>query len=782
MKNFLSVYSSALLVACAVSLVVTAPVLHLFFANQYHLAVNSHFAVGVIALGALFLGILIFSVLALSKKNRFSALTASLFLASAVSLILQFHFAADYFPDYTTMPMELWERLLFFAVHFIILALPFIPAVIYRQKLSEYSGKTALVIILVQLSYVASAAANSENIAADDDFDKYTFSEQEKFTFAREDNVILLVVDSMGRNIAYELFSRYPELSEVLDGFTLFDQLHSPIPRTMYAVPAMLSGIDHPHNGKGEPDDIDHLTYLNRVCRSENSIIMQLRHHGFKIEGYPFLMQTISFAPDVIDNSEPVTFKIQLRSVMIMFRETAKQMLMYPLKKVFFRTEELPFVAQNKETDILSSDFHDRVFYNSLRSKFRVGEDKKSFKYLHLHGAHTPVCVNENLQEDSFPLRVKQLRGSFKAIELLLKKLKESGLWKNSTIIITGDHSEVYSSDTVCFVKMRNSDTGQLCVNSNKSSVSDICGTIVNEYVPHLKLASLDFSETAKSKRVDAGGTVLQFSPWKELKHFEIPFSTEIFDCGFYLENNQLVIESFVAKNETAKRLLLLARNELSGKLFCSEILSPGSFRYIRSCDIGLPEGYYRFELCVEYANTPVGEERFMFWYRRLLGRLFKVEKGRCTIVYAHDVPYPEQLGVDGNIQFKPLGRYPMLNSSMPLDVRNGKLLLPNCSTLTIKLAPSAGNSILDINITGKPVEPCFINVSADNGFYVKEKIPNITGRVISIPLGIMPEAGELYINFEDDKAEQSQYPLFIRISEIRRRACLSYKTRETPR
>ena len=178
--------------------------------------------------------------LALYRKRPavYSVLNA-VFLSLAVTLLIHQQFWSEIFPK-ETFDRNLSRDTVFLTVfHLILLLTPVAAAIRFRERVLKWTGKITSVIVLLVLTSLAFPVF-SKPAAEDYDFKNYALLENDKFTVASDRNIIIVVVDCMGERIIKEVLRKFPEMQQVLKDFTCFDNMVSPLPRTMYAVPAML--------------------------------------------------------------------------------------------------------------------------------------------------------------------------------------------------------------------------------------------------------------------------------------------------------------------------------------------------------------------------------------------------------------------------------------------------------------------------------------------------------------------------------------------------------------
>ncbi len=493
MKQFFTSSSgTAFFTSSAVSCAMLFPCVEIYLKNRDFFSLSPWGALGFGLSGFLICFGLGFAVLFLLRKTRIFPAANAVFLGSGIALLSQYLYWSGFFPEQVFDDLFTPDMLTLIGFHLFFLLLPLALAIYFRNAVCRNAGKIALVIVLTQIAAIVGACWNST--AQNYDFTEYSISETTKFEFARDENVIVLVVDAMGERICKEALKNYPELQTLFQDFVCFDRMVSPIPRTMYAVPAILTGIEFPSQN-GEADDDDHAEYLNRACRTENSLFQGLKRNGFRTEGYPFILQTISYSPEVIDNSTSVTYQAKKQSAIKILDAALNRQVPFFIKPLleeyyYFATDQF-VTPQDSESRASVNEPFDMTFYRRLNEEFRVGERDKIFKYLHIHGAHDAVRTDENLELNLETTKLRQLRGSLKIIEVLFKKLKAANLYDNATIVVIGDHTEFYTPEVLAFIKRKQEKNSVLRYNSIPCKVSDIAETVLTAACPQEERKSL---------------------------------------------------------------------------------------------------------------------------------------------------------------------------------------------------------------------------------------------------------------------------------------------------
>ena len=632
------------------------------------------------------------------RKIKILPWLSAAFLGTSAMLTLQYALLPEIFlKEWPGKGFESGEVLLG-ACHLLCLSVPLVLALIFRRKLHRHAGKIACVLILTQAVPVAEMLFSGEN-EVKYDFQEYTFSEKGKFTFGARNNVILLVVDAMGERTAKRMLTAFPELRESLRDFTCFDKIESPLPKTMFAVPAMLTGKlfdDAEETAKvfGDPGtytpDAKHARYLDRVCRGETSLLKLFRKHNYRVEGYPLIMQCIPLAPDVIDNSIPMTAKVRrasLRRIAEMVMDRQIPFILKPLTTRLMPPAEEPFLAA-APGDAGEDGSHDRKFYRALGKEFRVGTRADVFKYLHLLGAHIPLNSDENLAPCPGVERYRQLRGSFKNVELLLTRLKEAGLYDRAMIVITGDHTEEYTPETITFIKRPGERHKELVINSVPCRIEELAGTAA-------KVCGLDAGAVSIYDRPAQAGNLdsfrkkefcLRMPPWRRDAEKKPLVADGVFSGATPLTGGVLQVEMDLIFSRTKGSFTLRAENVETVEHWSTKGAYDRKFDRIRAEKFPFPEGIYRL-----YIEGRFDEAEDCQTELRVFPRFLEVSKGKAVFLSAAPAMAPRALTPGRMLEFREMALFPELILPPGHLLGHHYLEIPPGERLGVRLPPGIG-------------------------------------------------------------------------------------------
>lgn len=677
--------------------------------------------------------------LALCRRRPmvYSILNA-LILASAVTVLLQQQFWADLFPGESFGPMFSFDMIFLTLFHILLVLIPFAAAIRFRKQVLNWTGKISAVIILLALTSMTGPLFSNQS-AEDYDFKNYTISERDKFTFASDRNVIILVVDCMGERIVKEVLRQYPELQDAFRDFTCFDGLNSPLPRTMYAVPAILTGINFPRTDKNEPADADHAQYITDAYKTENSLFRLCRKNGWRREGYPFMLQTISYTPDTIDNSIAINYEAKKQSAVKILDTALDKYTPFYLKsllKEYYYIATDPFVQPAQEVNHSPQDVFDRVFFRRLDQEFKVGSHAKGLKYYHLQGAHEPIRTDEKLAMNPNSLKYRQLRGSLRNLELLLRKLKKAGLYDRAAIIVTGDHSERYTPEIAAFIKPPGTRQDKLVFNSIPCQVSDLCGTVS-------RLAELDPQAASLFDRTPQPGSlnhvrgnpvsVMDFPDWQPARE---PFrSIEIFEgIPFILENGYLVIDMGNERFAGLKSIAMTAENLETGRVFQTGMTMSKTANYTRCRLSGLDDGIYRIGVSARYSGESLHGQNPDETCRMIPSFLI-VRNGSMKFSENPGPLKPETMKIGQQLEIGPMKLYPQLILPDSSLAAQQTIQLNAGETFGIRVPSDQNGLALEITIQPRFPREGYLMVFANGNMKVKKRIDNGGNQIITVPI-----------------------------------------------
>ncbi len=742
----------ALCGAFAIALAVTTPGLEIFFNNRSEFTLSGKTAGEFFALG--FSAVFFISFLPLflvRKREKIYRLATVIFLGTAISILLQYILWCDIFPD--VPPGDVYKDLSFIPSVVLhasaLLAIPVL-AVVFRDFCFRHIVKLTFIIFAARLAGMFYPIFIAE--PPDYDFTEYTIEEKDKFTFGKKRNVIVLLVDALGEKRFKEVIAADPVLAEELKDFSAFDRIVSTTPATKYAVPGMLTGVVFPHDYRAD-DPREHAEYLNSSCRAERSIFVQLRRAGYRVEGYPFILQTICYHPDIIDNSVEINLAAKSSSVMKIVDISVYRMIPFFLRP-FLLDRYLkaidPFVTPQDGVVITGrQENHDIRFYDMLKNDFRTGDADNVFKYLHINGLHQPMSIDENMQETPDTNPARQLRGAWKIVSLLLKKLKQENLYDESLIVIAGDHTEKYSPEVIALVKRPGEHREKLFFNSIPCQLTDIASTVVKESGANRNFSSLfDRDPIISDGSVRPTPEQLELSAAKWVPADKIPEADMEWSYKYYFfSGKKLKLAGPDMLGKTVKAEFFLEKcdgekyccraeinlNELWKKYEAEE--EKIELDHYVSPPIDVPDGIYKAAVYEEFANAIREDGKIR--RNTVIPQFIVVRGGKMSFAWQRPDSIPRPLQPGEKVIFRPLEEYPQVQlppfpHSMP---RHDGIAITENTNFSVRIGEVSEGDQLSFTLRSFPMPHSDLELLCSGAVLARIPAENTESTVISMPL-----------------------------------------------
>lgn len=763
--------SSGLLIACTV--ILSALDLYCHNAGEFTFRLTTILPWLFFVWISLLLATVVPQLLVLRWKH-FSMVNAS-YMAFGAAIWVQCMWLSDIFPDISFFDPEMRETFYFLAFCNVALFLGLLALAIWKnQWVSRYAWKLSSIIMLAQLLPVGYKALTYTE--PEYNYFEYTINEDRKFTFASRENVIVLVLDSMSESLFKKMLHNYPELNESLRDFTCFDRMESPVPRTMYAVPAMLSGVTY--DGKPDVDGAEeHYRYLLRAMHSPGSLPVNFKKSGYRCEAYPYILQTISYSPELLDNVEP---RREHKQSVDYFADTLVLKIMpffiRPLVFDSYLSLTDRFITPHNGLIVNAEQTHDAVFFRRLKNEFRLGDFEKGFKYLHLQASHKPVETDENVEFNQNTDIVRQLRGAFRIVETMLEKMKNEQIYEDAVIVITGDHSDQYTPEVVTLIKRPGDHGVGLRMNAVPCQVADIAGTVLAAKAlapPETSLFSLPPVASA-GVREGPLPIVLYSGAWRKAAQPD-PIAADPLNTSFQFKNGQLELFRPVGEIGLPCSLQFFVRDLVSNEVWeTAGAESAGSTgpEAFRTDFNGLSDGVYRLYIRTGAPKRPdMNDFEASSSEMLCFTRYVKIERGAVSFHAKFPGLQPRPLKPDETIELQAMQPYPQLEYSDDCTFSSQYMRLSSASALRIYVP--GGDDPLSLKMELNVISQYPAQFSLFNAGAVVNSMPLNSGQTqlaaeFSIPRDAR-QRGMLDLRFQIENRYKNRSPLGRQIFQIRR-------------
>lgn len=318
--------------------------------------------------------------------------------------------------------------------------------------------------------------------------EKTTINTERGFNeIAQKNNVFYFCIDRFDEEYAEKAYASDRGIFSELTGFTWYRDNVSNYGHTFPAVANMLTQKKYDINER-------RAVFLDKVYKGGDTPLDKLNENGYAVNIYTVKYYAFTDArhlPQYVDNLAKATDESNERISFALSAQLAGFSLYRAAPLVFKQffdtgsTSDVNGIVNKKGDD----GYEEWIGTNSqaetlAKNAITVGDSEKKFAFIHYDGMH------DVLQPSSLFIP-SILSRNIGVVNSFIKALKENGLYKDATIIITGDHSRPVSDisgvldgsgkgqprRTALFVKTAGSDEG-FAVSEAPTSHEDIWATI----------------------------------------------------------------------------------------------------------------------------------------------------------------------------------------------------------------------------------------------------------------------------------------------------------------
>ncbi len=374
-------------------------------------------------------------------------------------------------------------------------ALLFLAAVIFVKN-RETLRTAAIILSAAVIGMQAAGTVTSFLKARNSGGDKEYYLTTEGMTeVSPEKNIIVIILDRFDTMYYDQAVKEDPEIFAPLTGFTYYNDNISTYSRTYPGAASIVAGL---RGFKGGADlwqaqgGAEH--FLSGVYEN-SSFIKDLQANEYRIKLYMPGYYSYRSGRALQDSigayniAKADAYHITDRG------ELVKNMLRLSLYKALPRRLK-PYVA------VSTDSFNKIVAYDgatlfemddvSICAQFRENRittdgSKGNYIYLHMGGCHDPYQMNENQERDWNGTMMGQLRGDLKMIYDWFDQLKKLGVYKDATIVITGDHPWAHNDSilpaeprlTALFVKRAGAENEPLAYSSAQVWQDNLAASLI---------------------------------------------------------------------------------------------------------------------------------------------------------------------------------------------------------------------------------------------------------------------------------------------------------------
>lgn len=310
--------------------------------------------------------------------------------------------------------------------------------------------------------------------------DRYFLSGDNELAVAKDENVILLVLDSFGAALLDEAIDNYPDLLDDFSDFTYYEDTSGVYPGTYPSMIHMLTG----YNMKG---NVTHAENIKTAWNTEDcNLFYQIMHENLDevrllTEDPSYYMGNFEDMVGKIDNVQKAGNVVDVNQIRILLlRVSAYKYMPYIVKKNFETFTWQFRKATGANLPESSTDYYYRMLKNS--GLYVDNQLNSALIIKCLAGMHvTDYYIDEKMQINPDASIAQRVKANVILLSEYINQLKKLGVYDKATIIITADHGLDRDVDNVIlFVKRANERHDKVVVNSAPIDHDDLMATIVD--------------------------------------------------------------------------------------------------------------------------------------------------------------------------------------------------------------------------------------------------------------------------------------------------------------
>ena len=291
------------------------------------------------------------------------------------------------------------------------------------------------------------------------------------YTVGTEENLLVLVLDSVDADQFAQALAEDPDLSRRLEGFTWYRNAMGLSDPTKYGLPALLTG-------QAYTQPVDYAGFI-AAAYADAPLYTMLAGDVWDARFFTD-SRYVSLDAGVVDNlaQEELAVNDPAGLTRDLLRLCAFRYAPHFLKPQLWMYSNvfLPYAQAQGEPVY---EVTDPAFDARLREEGLEATVERAFRLIHLTGMHPPYTMDADCQYQAQGVTAQeQMRGCLRLAEDYLEQLRALGVYDRSAVLILADHG----TDTVhrpLLLLKRPGDTGEMAVNDAPVSYADLPATYV---------------------------------------------------------------------------------------------------------------------------------------------------------------------------------------------------------------------------------------------------------------------------------------------------------------
>ena len=425
------------------------------------------------------------SLLVAALPEKLCVITNAVILGIAIASYIQNMFMNVKLSEADGSPMN-WNELKSFTiinliVWIVILALVICGSVFLKKYWTKISMGAAAFFSLIQVVAVISLVLPA--MTEHKESGNLQMATDERFQVAKENNIIVSVLDTFGNMQYEEALKKYPEIAEDLSDFTFYNNADCHYYCTFPSMTHMLTGNEFDFNATSEG-------WMQTAWTSERAVnfYQTLHDDEYTVNLYSatpgYVYGDLENLYGKIDNVRGVDTIVK-KGILVkrICKMSIYKYVPYIVKPYFeVLSKEFDSVVEYAEGDSCTDD-NGEFYQLLLNNPLEISNDMKNAVIIqHIFGTHQPYTLNQNAEIVEEADRIDTIKGLSVILNEYMQQLKDIGMYDDATIIITADHGAWYGGDTqpIFFIKQSGETHEALAVNEAPISLDDMQATILS--------------------------------------------------------------------------------------------------------------------------------------------------------------------------------------------------------------------------------------------------------------------------------------------------------------
>lgn len=291
------------------------------------------------------------------------------------------------------------------------------------------------------------------------------------YTVGTEENLLVLVLDSVDADQFAQALAEAPDLSRRLEGFTWYRNAMGLSDPTKYGLPALLTG-------QAYTQPVDYAGFI-AAAYADAPLYTMLAGDVWDARFFTD-SRYVSLDAGVVDNlaREELAVNDPAGLTRDLLRLCAFRYAPHFLKPQLWMYSNvfLPYAQAQGEPVY---EVTDPAFDARLREEGLEATVERAFRLIHLTGMHPPYTMDADCQYQAQGVTAQeQMRGCLRLAEDYLEQLRALGVYDRSAVLILADHGTETVHRPLLLLK-RPGDTGEMAVNDAPVSYADLPATYV---------------------------------------------------------------------------------------------------------------------------------------------------------------------------------------------------------------------------------------------------------------------------------------------------------------